>query len=360
MPAAEARPRRPAVSTVVWERASPFNTQQLLARFGNQVMIEVNASYRLAGFEHEAPDTLEESPPSIFVNLKPGAARILDGDAPCIFHCPLRTCGRFGRAKATACLSWCKARVRVGKKEGQPALRDGPSGLLNVPSGVGTSGQVYGVAVTAALMNDPIWLGSALTNDQTEFRPIRIQSMKVRPLLYARRWESMMQRDKRTEGRSNVFLTAALNTGRVSVPVRIRNISQHGALIEGAAIPPLGAMVQLVRGSLAANGSLSWHCDGHAGVNFDGRIDVEAWVRRIGHVGQQRVDGIVAAIRRSEPVDSRDGETAPRSLAALSAELDEICDRLASANNLSLELAQELLKLDVVAQSFRDLTGRRR
>src|SRR5690348_15252178 len=90
---------------------SPFNTRQLLARFGNQVMIEVNASDGLAGFEHEAPDTLEESPPSIFVNLKPGAARILDGDAPCIFHCPLRTCGRFGRAKATACLSWCKARV---------------------------------------------------------------------------------------------------------------------------------------------------------------------------------------------------------------------------------------------------------
>jgi len=169
-----------------------------------------------------------------------------------------------------------------------------------------------------------------------------------------------MQSDNRQEGRSNVLLTAALNTGSVSVPVRIRNISQHGALIEGTAIPPVGAMVQLVRGGLAANGMLAWLGEGHAGVNFDGQIDVEAWVQRVGHVGQQRVDGIVAAIRRAEPINKLDQETNSSSLASLSTELDEICDRLASTNNFPLELAEELLKLDVVAQTLRDWSGRNR
>jgi hypothetical protein len=166
------------------------------------------------------------------------------------------------------------------------------------------------------------------------------------------------ENDKRTEGRSNVFLAAALDCGASSVPVRIRNISPKGALVEGASFPPIGAAVRLLRGSLTAAGTLAWQANQHAGINFDGRIDVQSWVRGAGHSGQQRVDGIVAAIRRSEPVEEPPYAPPSASLHSVSAALDELCGRLASSDKFPVELGEELMKLEVIAQSLRDLARR--
>lgn len=179
-------------------------------------------------------------------------------------------------------------------------------------------------------------------------------------LLYVREAESDMQtdNDKRSEGRSNVFLDAALDSGSQSVAVRIRNLSRKGALVEGAAFPSIGARVRLLRGSLAAEGMLAWQGSRQAGINFDGQIDVDAWIRRTDHSGQQRIDGIVAALRRREPVDERDHASDSSSLEALSTALDEICGRFASSDQFPVELGEELMKLDIVAQSLRDLVRR--
>jgi hypothetical protein len=166
--------------------------------------------------------------------------------------------------------------------------------------------------------------------------------------------------ENRTEGRANVFLTAVLDTAAASVPVRIRNISRQGALIEGTKLPRIGERIRLLRGSLVAPGTLAWEGQGHAGVNFDRQIDVDSWVRRIGHAGQQQVDGIVAAIRRAEPVAQPEPQPGASPLGALSLELDELCDRFASSSAFPLELSEDLLKLDVIAQTLRGLAGRRR
>ena len=165
-------------------------------------------------------------------------------------------------------------------------------------------------------------------------------------------------KDHRSHGRSNVFLAAALDTGAASMPVRIRNISRRGALVEGAAFPPIGAGVRLVRGGLVAPGRLAWQGERHAGLNFDEEIDVESWVRRTGHSGQQRVDKIVAAIRSAEPVDAGDQVPRPGSLTALSAALDEQCERFASSDSFPLEPGEDLIRLDVIAQSLREIAGR--
>lgn len=167
----------------------------------------------------------------------------------------------------------------------------------------------------------------------------------------------MESRDHRAEGRANVFLGAVLDSGAGSVPVRIRNISPKGALIEGPILPALEATVRLVRGALRATGTLAWEAQYHAGLSFEEPIDVEAWVRRTGHPGQRRVDSVVAAIRRGEPVHSRSDESADP-LAGLSRALDELCDRLASSAGFPPELGDDLLKLDVIAQSLRDLARR--
>lgn len=169
------------------------------------------------------------------------------------------------------------------------------------------------------------------------------------------------QADNRSEGRSNVFLTAALETDAGSAPVRIRNLSSVGALIDGATLPPVGARVSLVRGQLVANGEIVWNEQTHCGIRFEHAINVLDWVQRPGHSGQQRVDGIVAAIRNSAPVprDLQQARETDETLASLSRDLDQICERLARTPNMSVELGEELLRLDVLAQSLRKkATGR--
>jgi hypothetical protein len=165
--------------------------------------------------------------------------------------------------------------------------------------------------------------------------------------------------DNRTEGRSNVFLAARLEAGKASVPVRIRNISSHGALVDGSDIPPVGATIRLSRGSLVAFGEVAWREKQNAGVTFQHPVDVEQWVQRTGHAGQERVDQVVNALRRSESVpQSTDSLKDEDALGLISAELDRICERFANTRNMSVEFGEELLRLDVIAQTLRQLAGR--
>jgi hypothetical protein len=169
------------------------------------------------------------------------------------------------------------------------------------------------------------------------------------------------QSDNRSEGRSNVFLAAALETGAGSVSVRIRNLSSVGALLDGPSLPPVGAKVNLLRSHLRAEGEIVWNEQSHCGIRFDHAINVLDWVQRAGHSEQQRVDGIVAAIKSSKPVPRelqqvREGD---ETLASISRALHEICDRLARTPNMSLELGEELLRLDAINQSLKKIaTGR--
>jgi PilZ domain-containing protein len=170
-----------------------------------------------------------------------------------------------------------------------------------------------------------------------------------------------LQEDNRSEGRSNVFLTAALETGAGSTAVRIRNLSSVGALVDGGAFPPVGAKVRLLRGPLKANGEIVWQEKINCGIRFDEPINVIDWVQRPGHSGQQRVDGIVAAIRNSNPVprELQQAHEADESLAAISQALDGICERLARTPSMSIELGEELLRLDAIGQSLRKIANGR-
>ena len=171
---------------------------------------------------------------------------------------------------------------------------------------------------------------------------------------------SLASADHRKDGRSNVFLTATLDTGKGVTAVRIRNLSPRGALLDQASLPSVGTRVSLKRGKLIALGEVAWLARGQGGINFDRDIDVTSWVQRVGHSGQQRVDGVVAAIRNSGKVPSKlQTSSSDDSLPAISAALDQVCEMLASAPGMSVELGEELLKLDTIAQSLRRLaTGR--
>lgn len=162
-----------------------------------------------------------------------------------------------------------------------------------------------------------------------------------------------MSKEKRRQGRSNVFLGATLETASELYPVRIRNVSAGGALVEAQRLPKLGARVRLVRGELRMTGVLVWQSDDQAGVTFDAPIDVAAWVKRGGAAGQQRVDAIVAALRNNVPIPHAMFANDGMSLPEISAALDALCDRLASVDEIPTGIAEELVKLDALAQALR-------
>ena len=123
-------------------------------------------------------------------------------------------------------------------------------------------------------------------------------------------------------------------------------------------MPPVGAKVRLVRAHLKANGEIVWQEKNNCGIRFEAAINVVDWVQRAGHSEQQRVDGIVAAIRNSNPVprELQQSLENSESLTTISKTLDQICERLARTPNMSIELGEELLRLDAIAQSLRKIT----
>jgi hypothetical protein len=152
----------------------------------------------------------------------------------------------------------------------------------------------------------------------------------------------------RAESRSNVFLTALIDTPDGPLPARVRNLSSRGALLEGPVLPIEG-LIRLRRGDLHVRARVAWRRDGYCGLQFDSTIEVPAWIKRIGHQGQDRVDQIMASLRTgaapktSEPVPIQ----GPAEIAEA---LLEIADRLAAMDGLSLEAGQEILKIDTLAR----------
>jgi hypothetical protein len=84
--------------------------------------------------------------------------------------------------------------------------------------------------------------------------------------------------------------------------VRIRDLSANGALLEGDALPPVGAAFVLKRQALQVRGTVVWNAGARCGVRFEGIISVPDWVAGHGSGtgparGQARVDDIQAAVR---------------------------------------------------------------
>lgn len=161
------------------------------------------------------------------------------------------------------------------------------------------------------------------------------------------------QSDPRLGPRSDVFLMAILEIGSGACPVRIRNLSLHGGLLEGAQLPPEGAAVRLMRGSLYAAGEVAWQTDRYCGVRFNRPVDVEEWVKCAGHIGQRRIDSIVAdyldgGIRSSHLAQLPDGDDRDI-LENVGSDLLRTCERIVAHPKLSIELAEELLKIEAAA-----------
>jgi len=99
--------------------------------------------------------------------------------------------------------------------------------------------------------------------------------------------------DLRSEARTHLFMVALLGAGAAAMPVRIRNLSASGALIEGANLPAAGAAVTIRRGGLSVEGALAWRSSNQAGVGFASNISVPAWLPKNGGSKQSAIDRLM-------------------------------------------------------------------
>lgn len=85
----------------------------------------------------------------------------------------------------------------------------------------------------------------------------------------------------RKSKRANVLLMASLELSGTSTPVRMRNLSSNGALVEGEDLPVEGSELLFRKGDLAIKGRVVWTSDRHAGIVFARPLDLDQMMRHI-------------------------------------------------------------------------------
>ena len=109
----------------------------------------------------------------------------------------------------------------------------------------------------------------------------------------------------RKSRRSNVLMAASLELSGTSLPVKLRNLSAEGALVEADALPVEGAAIVFRKGDLAVPGKVAWAKTRHAGISFARKLAPEQVLRHV-PVPRARVKpdfrrpGLKAGIREEE------------------------------------------------------------
>ncbi|HEX4738598.1 MAG TPA: PilZ domain-containing protein [Allosphingosinicella sp.] len=107
----------------------------------------------------------------------------------------------------------------------------------------------------------------------------------------------------RVAPRTFLMLAATARCSGGILSVRIRNVSETGALIEGDGLPATGEPIHLSRGDTEIDGIVAWASGIRRGVHFSQPVAVDTW--RTGKpaappLGQGRVDRIQAAVRAGD------------------------------------------------------------
>jgi len=92
--------------------------------------------------------------------------------------------------------------------------------------------------------------------------------------------ESAISQNRRSR-RSNVLLTAILEVGGAALPVKLRNLSANGALLQGEKLPVAGTPVRFVRNELCVDGRVIWGQGKYAGIAFAERLQPDVVLRHI-------------------------------------------------------------------------------
>jgi hypothetical protein len=84
----------------------------------------------------------------------------------------------------------------------------------------------------------------------------------------------------RRQSRTAMFVATTLAIAGQSNPVRVRNMSATGALIEGPVLPATGADALLLRGPLRVRGRVTWKAGDQCGLAFLDSVEIGQWMAR--------------------------------------------------------------------------------
>ena len=85
----------------------------------------------------------------------------------------------------------------------------------------------------------------------------------------------------RKSRRSNVLMAASLELSGTSLPVKLRNLSAEGALVEGDKLPVEGTAILFRKGDLSTAGIVAWVNGRQVGINFEQKLNPEQLLRHV-------------------------------------------------------------------------------
>jgi hypothetical protein len=164
--------------------------------------------------------------------------------------------------------------------------------------------------------------------------------------------------ERRSALRESLYMAASLYHDGQPYPVKIRNISATGGLVESHVAFEPGALVQLVRGSLIVHALVIRAQNGRCGLKFSGSIDVKRWRMAPVNTEQQRIDDVVRLVKRGAvPLPVNHPDDRPGDIEDLSADLKraldllaKLEDRLAKDGIVVAQYSNELQNLDIAMQ----------
>jgi hypothetical protein len=155
--------------------------------------------------------------------------------------------------------------------------------------------------------------------------------------------------------RKNLMLSASIESRGTRVPVRIRNLSETGAMLDGATLPDPGAPLVLLRAEITVGATVVWREGGRCGIRFDAvTASVDEWVTGKrpptfnGQQGQARVDAIQSAVRAGAPLVAEPG---PANAPVAADELERrVAEEIIHVQRLIDALGEELVEDPVMLQ----------
>ena len=174
--------------------------------------------------------------------------------------------------------------------------------------------------------------------------------------------------------RKNVMLAATISAGAVSAPVRIRNLSELGAMIDGPALPDAGSSLTLSRLALSIAATVVWNREGRCGLSLGCPIVVDDWIAGASKAptgngaGQFRVDQVQRAIRSGAGLPADIQAPGPRPVHARQIErniaaelgrvrgmLDKVCEQLSDDVTVLQRHERALQNFDIAGMILEEL-----
>lgn len=162
-----------------------------------------------------------------------------------------------------------------------------------------------------------------------------------------------------------MFVAAVLHAEGEHAPVKVRNMSANGAMIDSPMVPPPGTHAHLIRGALRAQGTVVWSLENRCGLHFSSELSVREWLAPPSNVEQRRIDDIVALVKSGAavppdlgappdpPGPSRSGTPLVDDLETVIRLLDDLENDLTSSGETVARHGMKLQNLDIAMQMVR-------